>query len=114
MSPNPEPQRRLRRHRLDRELSQQQLAERAGLSKRSLERLENSANGAVNLQHLVNVACALGCSSVLDVIDDEWLEYTQLVVGSPPPERARLERSAGDPLPNPLYDRVRRSKQQES
>lgn len=99
---------RLRAHRLEKNLSQAELAERAGISKRSVERLEASATGSVKLQHLVNVACVLGCSSVLDVIDDEWLEFAPLSALAPAPERTKLDRSSGGQRPTEWSARKRR------
>lgn len=90
--------RRLRLWRLSRNLSQAQLAERAGISKRSVERIENSDDGSVNLRHLVNLALALNCE-LLDIIDDDWLCYWWIDVAAPAPARQALDRSAGGAAP---------------
>lgn len=55
---------RLERHRLDRDLTQAALAREAGVSKRTVERLENGAS--VQLTNLVRVLRALDLVDGLD------------------------------------------------
>ena len=90
--------RRLRLWRLFRDLSQAELAALAGISKSSVERIERSDDGAVNLRHLVNLALALNCE-LLDIIDDDWLCYLWMDASAPPPPRETLSRSAGGDVP---------------
>jgi transcriptional regulator with XRE-family HTH domain len=90
--------RRPRLWRLARGLTQAQLAELSGLSKSSIERIEKSPDGAVNLRHLVLLALVLDCE-LLDVVDDDWLTYRAASVAAPAPRRSRLARSAGGPRP---------------
>jgi transcriptional regulator with XRE-family HTH domain len=97
--------RRTRLWRLSRGLTQAQLAELTGISKSSVERIEKSRDGAVNLRHLVNIALALDCE-LLDVVDDDWLGYRRLDISAPPPRRLRLERSAGGDEPPYRRDRA--------
>jgi transcriptional regulator with XRE-family HTH domain len=91
--------------RLFRNLGQAELAVLAGLSKSSVERIEKSDDGAVNLRHLVNLALALNCE-LLDVIDDDWLRYLWMDVSAPQPARETLSRSAGGDVPDRQRERA--------
>lgn len=97
--------RRTRLWRLSRNLTQAEVAELTGISKSSVERLENGGDGAVNLRHLVNIALALDCE-LLDLVDDDWLAFQVLDVTAPLPARTRLERVAGGPPPPHRRDRA--------
>lgn len=107
----PPPRRsRLRQLRLDRDLTQAELARRAGISPRSVQRIEKSADGAgVSLRHLVQLAIVLECKSVLELIDEDWLIFSEsgVDVSIPRPTRRTLERSVGGDLPRPGRDRAR-------
>ncbi|MDO8188904.1 helix-turn-helix domain-containing protein [Conexibacter sp. JD483] len=100
--------RRARLWRLTRGLTQAQLASLTGISKSSVERLEKSTDGGVNLRHLVNIALALDCE-LLDVVDDAWLSYRPLDVAAPAPHRTQLRRSAGGDMPPRQRDRAPRA-----
>lgn len=94
------------------ELTQRELAERAGLSKSSIERIEHSEDGAgVKLNHLVTLALVLECE-LLDLVNDEWLVRHERDFAGAPPARTTLERRAGGP--NPLYQRDRPRRRQPS
>jgi transcriptional regulator with XRE-family HTH domain len=90
--------RRTRLWRLERGLTQAELAALTGLSKSSIERVERCPDGAVNLRHLVNIALVLECE-LLDVVDDDWLSYWPIDLTVSAPRRMRLGRVAGGPEP---------------
>lgn len=88
---------RLSRYRIDAGLTQQALAEKAGISKSTLERME--AGTASQLPSLIRVLRALGMLSVLDVAIPppmprpmELLRHQRKF-----PQRVRVRQSAGDP-----------------
>jgi len=83
-----------------------QLARRAGISKATLERIENRQYGDVRLWHLVNLALVLGCD-LYDVIDDRWLVYRHTNVAVPLPKRTSLPRPAGGREPRHMRQRAR-------
>lgn len=93
--------RRLARTRLERNLSQQQLADEAGLSKKTIERLEGGES--VKSASLIRALRALGLLDVLDRLVPEPLPS--------PIERVRLQgrrrrrasgdRGGNDPRPRP-------------
>ena len=60
---------RLARHRLNRNLSQIELAEKAGVSPRTLSRLENGE--ATQFENFLRVLCALELESGLDILVPE-------------------------------------------
>ena len=98
----------VRRLRIQQRLSQAQLAGLAGVSKRTIERLESGRGGMVSLRSLVNVAVVLDCESLLEVIEEEWMTWEQRDAAAPVPKRTKLERSVGRP-PAPVdYQRVPR------
>lgn len=69
-----------------RDLSQKELAARAGIPFSTLRRLEQGDyTTRPNLRYLSNCAIALGCDSVLDLIEDELLEWTPLGEAQQPP-----------------------------
>jgi transcriptional regulator with XRE-family HTH domain len=94
--------------RLDRCLTQEELAERAGMSPSTVERIERNRDGNVSLRELVTLALVLDCESVLEVIDDDWLEFQPQYASIEPPPRAKLERSAGREPPRHQRDRAPR------
>jgi len=57
---------RLARHRLDQNLSQARLAREAGVSKRTVERLENGQS--IQLSNFLRILRALGLASSLDLL----------------------------------------------
>lgn len=79
----------------------------AGISKRTLERIETNEDGAVTLWHLVNLAVVLECD-LYDVIQDEWLTYRHVNVAVPPPAQTALPRPAGGQAPGQRRERARR------
>lgn len=87
--PDPSTSGRLREMRLAKDLSQARLARLAGISKRTLERIETNSDGKVTLCHLVNLALVLDCE-LGDLLDDAWLTYRQTDVSVPAPARASL------------------------
>ena len=91
---------RLKRLRVFRDLTQQQLADLVGISKSSVERLERGDAPTLNLRHLVDIALVLGCESLLEVVEDEWLTFRHLNKTAPQPARTMLDRTGGaDPPP---------------
>lgn len=97
------------------ELTQRELAQRAGLSKSSVERIEHSADGAgVKLNHLVTLALVLECE-LLDLVDDDWLVRGEGdFFGASTPARTTLERRAGGADPPYQRDRAPRRRQPSS
>ena len=94
------------------ELTQRELADRAGLSKSSVERIERSEDGAgVKLNHLVTLALVLECE-LLDLVDDDWLVRGERDFSGAPPARTTLERRAGGA--DPPYQRERARRRQPS
>lgn len=90
------------------DISQAELAEMAGLSKRTLERIETNEQGSsVTLWHLVNLACVLGCD-LYAVVEDEWLTFRRVDTSVPPPPRTALPRPDGGQPPPMGRERVRR------
>lgn len=88
-------------------MSQGRLARLAGISKRTLERIESDRDGSVKVWHLVNLALVLKCE-LYELLEDEWLEYRQTNVGVPPPDPNALPRPEGERLPRHGRERVRR------
>lgn len=71
-----------------------ELAQHAGISKRTLERLETNRDGQVTLWHLVNLALVLECD-LCDLFEDEWLCYRQVDQTVALPTRTQIERPPG-------------------
>jgi len=80
---------RLRDIRVAQDLSQARLAHLAGISKRTLERIEANRDGKVTLWHLVNIALVLKCELV-ELLDDSWLTYRHTDMTVPPPADTSL------------------------
>lgn len=79
---------RLKRHRLQRNQTQQQLADEAGVSKRTIERLE--AGGSTQLSSFVRTARALGLLERFEALVPEPLPspIERLELGGKQRERA--------------------------
>lgn len=90
---------RLARHRLNQDLTQAELARRAGISLRTVARLE--AGDAVQLESLIRVLIALGLSSRLE----NWIPE---VPASPIQQLERQgearQRASGRPTPGAAQD----------
>lgn len=99
---------RIRALRLERDWSQADLARRAHVSKRTLERIEKGGTPPTARQ-LVNLALALGCD-LYAVMDDAWLVF--FPDGDwPLPNPSVLPRPEGDVPPRIRRERApRRSK----
>jgi len=80
-------------------LTQDVLARRAGVSKRSVERLEKG-EGGVRLQIIVAVARALRCLGGLDqfVPETKLSPYDRTVNAGVPPKRVRVRKQAVVPF----------------
>lgn len=106
----PSAPRRLSDIRVAKDLSQARLARLAGISKRTLERIEVNRDGKVTLWHLVNLALVLECELV-DLLDDRWLTYRQSDMTVPPPARTSLTAPGRAPHPRRSgRERARRSR----
>lgn len=88
---------RLARHRLDRNLTQAQLAREAGVSKRTIIRLENGESS--QLTNLVRVLRALGILGNLEVLVPAPLASPLAQLRSRSRERRRASPAAGKPGP---------------
>jgi transcriptional regulator with XRE-family HTH domain len=104
--PPPSKSSRIQGLRLERGLTQAELARRAGMSKRTLERLEANELQAIKLRHVVNIALVLQ-SDLYGVLEDAWLEYNGHA-DVDPPEPDALVRPPGDALPKPRRERAPR------
>jgi transcriptional regulator with XRE-family HTH domain len=84
---------RLAERRIERNMSQAQLARYAGISLRTLVRLERKETENPPLRYLVNLSILLHCR-VSDLIEDEWLEWATFTEGGPkrPPLGSRRVR----------------------
>lgn len=78
---------RARRYRLDRNLTQQELAERAGMSLSSLRRFERT--GEIALLSLVRIAMALDATEGLMALFPEQLRSIEDVLQAPRRQRGR-------------------------
>lgn len=87
MSPGQDPEIRsaLARARIDRQISQAELATATGLSLRTIQRLERKETDNPQLRYLVNCALALDVP-LEDIIDGEWREWKvfDVAAGVPP------------------------------
>jgi transcriptional regulator with XRE-family HTH domain len=74
--------------RLERSLTQRQVADFAGLALSSYRRLERGQTANPPLRWLVNLQHVLALEGVSELIEDEWLEFRQLRAGAPtrPPD----------------------------
>lgn len=93
--------------RLERDLTRTEVARRAGLSPKTLERIETDRTADVKLRHLVNLALVLGVD-LFDVLEDAWLNYRRSDLSVTPPERQILPRPAGGREPRPSRERATR------
>ena len=88
---------RLAQHRLNRNLTQDQLAREAGVSKRTIVRLENGQSSQVT--NLLRVLRALGLLGDLDaLVPARWLARSRL--SRPRPERRRASPASKKPKPS--------------
>lgn len=79
---------KLARLRIDRDFRQDELAEKTGLSLRTLQRLEAGEINNPPLRYLTN--CAIALEVDLDeVIEDEWRQWLKLDARAPDPRRRR-------------------------
>lgn len=78
---------RARRYRLDRNLTQQELADRAGMSLSSLRRFERT--GEIALLSLVRIAMALDATEGLMALFPEQLRSIEDVLQAPRRQRGR-------------------------
>jgi transcriptional regulator with XRE-family HTH domain len=74
---------RLARLRIERGMSQTELAEASGLSIATLRRLERGTIANPPLRYLANCAIVLGVK-VEELIEDEWREWIPLAQREPP------------------------------
>lgn len=74
--------------RLSRSLSQTQVAAFAGIPIASYRRLERGENRNPPLRWLVNLQHVLALDDLHELIEDDWLEFSQLRPGGPkrPPD----------------------------
>lgn len=68
------PTTRLRRARLDRGLSQKELAELTGIPLRSLERLDRGEADDFSYRSVVNLCVALRCKAS-EIIEPDWFQW---------------------------------------
>jgi transcriptional regulator with XRE-family HTH domain len=98
---------RIRRIRLGQGKSQSELAQLAGISKRTLERIEANRDGQITLWHLVNLALVLECD-LYDLIEDEWLRFRQIDRTVTAPTRTQINRPLGSRHAEPGRERAPR------
>jgi transcriptional regulator with XRE-family HTH domain len=79
---------KLARERLKRSLTQKQVADFAGIPIASYRRLERGQNPNPPLRWLVNLQHVFALDDVRELIEDDWLQFTQLRPGGPkqPPD----------------------------
>lgn len=92
---------RLSRHRLDRNLTQAQLAHEAGVSKRTLVRLENGESS--QLTNFVRVLRALGLLTNLDALVPKPLPSPVAQLKARTKERRRAFPAAKNPRPGSTW-----------
>lgn len=92
---------RLARHRLDRNLSQSQLAREAGVSKRTVVRLENGESS--QLHNVIRVLRALGLLANLDALIPPPLASPLAQLKSRAKERRRASPVAKKPGTNSTW-----------
>ena len=87
---------RLSQLRIGHNLTQAELAEHAGVSKRSIERLE-SGSGGVRLEMFVSVCLALGLVGRSELLLPEYHPVPQdILTGNRLPKRVRKKRRVAD------------------
>src|ERR1039458_5095541 len=89
---------RLARHRLNRNLTQDQLAREAGVSKRTVVRLENGQSSQVT--NLVRVLRALGLLGNLDVLVPAPVASPIEALKAKARERRRASPASNKPMPS--------------
>jgi transcriptional regulator with XRE-family HTH domain len=89
---------RLARHRLNRNLTQDQLARKAGVSKRTIVRLENGQSSQVT--NLVRVLRALGLLGNLDVLVPAPVASPIEALKAKARERRRASPASNKPMPS--------------
>jgi transcriptional regulator with XRE-family HTH domain len=84
---------KLAEHRLSRNLTQRQVAMFAGIPLSSYRRLERGQNQNPPLRWLVNLMHVLALDELGELVEEEWLEFTQLGQYTPrrPPPRETIE-----------------------
>ena len=86
---------RLRAYRIDRGITQKQLAEMAGVSVKSVERMEKGDN--IRLTQLFNVLRVLGLTSNLNLlIPEQMLHPTDIFEGIKPRQRVSVRKSISE------------------
>src|SRR5665647_3152610 len=88
---------RLKAYRIDYPISQQELADKAGISRRSITNLENGED--VQLSTLIKVLMALGLDSNLDLLAQDPAERPSYYVKEKPaaPQRKRASKNGLKP-----------------
>lgn len=75
-------QTKIAKRRKAKKLTQKELAERAGLSLRTVQRIERGEVDNAPLRYLVNISWVLGCR-LSDVLEEEWLRWKVWGPGAP-------------------------------
>lgn len=79
---------KLARERLLAGLTQQEIAQLAGMSEATYRRLESGGMNNPPLRFLVNIALVLEVD-LFDLVEDEWLDWMPFDQRQPEPPRAR-------------------------
>lgn len=90
--------RRITRHRLNQDLSQAELARRAGISLRTIARLESG--NPVQLESFLRVLSALGIERALDSVIPDIPDSPIRQLERGPAERRRASRRREEPEPS--------------
>jgi len=72
--------------RVERSVSQKELAQRAGLSERTVQRIESGEQHNPPIRQLVNIAIALNVP-LTSILEDEWTEWLPTPLRAEPPKR---------------------------
>lgn len=72
--------------RVERGISQKELARAAGVSERTVQRIESGEHHNPPIRHLVNIAIALNVS-LTAVLEDEWTEWLPTPLRAERPRR---------------------------
>jgi transcriptional regulator with XRE-family HTH domain len=73
-----------------RDMRQPELAERMGISPRTLQAIENGERPNPGIRVLVNAALVLNCA-LEDICEDEWLSWTPFRKDIEPPPRQSVK-----------------------